>query len=272
MDNILSKKIDSLPPLPKTVIDLEEYKRSGCKGSEELLEIIAQDALIVATLLKVSNSAMFGFRSSIETPGRAINLLGINFTISIALGSSIQNLINTNLSAYGISSDDFMRISNLASNLISNWLKSDFDLKEELVLPAFLQETGKFIVSDMVTENHQEVEFLSKVKNSDDISEVEKEYLNGESTSTITASIFEKWNLNENLVNSIKYVDNLDDAPTRFLKHNQILHVVKTICNIIDPFSEANIALGISKAKEFELDVKALEKAVEVISDRLLEE
>jgi HD-like signal output (HDOD) protein len=272
MDNILSKKIDSLPPLPKTVIDLEEYKRSGSKESDELLEIVEQDALIVATLLKVSNSAMFGFRSSIETPGRAINLLGINFTISIALGSSIQNLINTNLSAYGISSDDFMRVSNLASNLINNWLKSDFDLKEELVLPAFLQETGKFIVSDLISEDGKEHEFLSAVKNSDDIAEVEKEYLNGYSTASITASIFEKWNLNENLVNSIKYVDTLDETPSKFIKNNQILHVVKTICNVTDPFSDKNIALGVAKAQEFGLDVKALEKAVEIISDRLLEE
>ena len=139
MNDTILKKVDSLPPLPKTILDLEEFKKSKNKDLAVLAKILEQDPLITSTLLKVANSAMFGFRSSIETPGRAINLLGINFTISIALGSSIQNLINTNLSAYGISSDDFMRISNLASNLISNWLKSDFDLKEELVLCLILK-------------------------------------------------------------------------------------------------------------------------------------
>ena len=35
---------------------------------------------------------MFGLEK-VETPGRAINLLGINFTISIAIGGTVQNLL-----------------------------------------------------------------------------------------------------------------------------------------------------------------------------------
>ncbi len=65
MTEVLSKKIDSLPPLPKTIIDLEEFKKSPNKDLEVLDKIIEQDPLIVATLLKVSNSAMFGFNNKV---------------------------------------------------------------------------------------------------------------------------------------------------------------------------------------------------------------
>ncbi|MFY4818815.1 HDOD domain-containing protein, partial [Aliarcobacter butzleri] len=60
--NILNK-IDSLPPLPKTIIEVEEFRKKPNKEIADLLKIIEKDALIVSTLLKISNSAMFGFRS-----------------------------------------------------------------------------------------------------------------------------------------------------------------------------------------------------------------
>lgn len=271
MDMLLAQKIDSLPPLPKTVLELEEFKKSPDKQPTVLVSIIEQDPLIVATLLKVSNSAMFGFRSSVETPSRAVNLLGINFTLSIAFGSSIKNMIDTDLGAYGIGSDEFLEIANMGSNLLSLWVsKIDYDLKEELLLPVFLQETGKFIISDIIKEQGKKDAFMSAVKSAEDISKVEKEYL-AITTSSVTASIFKKWNLNENLINAIEYVDNIDECPEKYLQRAQILSVVKTICNVTNPLSDKNVELGLAKAKAYGLDTHSLSKAIEKMQDRLLD-
>ena len=132
--NSILEKIESLPPLPKTIIDIEEFRKKYNKEAADLLKIIEKDALIISTLLKISNSAMFGFRSKVETPSRAVSLLGINFTISIAIGGTVQNLLMTSLAPYEINSDDFMRASNISSSLASLWLsKVDFELKEEII-------------------------------------------------------------------------------------------------------------------------------------------
>ena len=40
MNEILSKKIDSLPPLPQTILDLEEFKKSTTKDLDVLQKII----------------------------------------------------------------------------------------------------------------------------------------------------------------------------------------------------------------------------------------
>jgi len=164
MNDILSKKIDSLPPLPKTILDLEEFKKSSKKDLDILLKIIEQDPLIVATLLKVSNSAMFGFNNKVENPGRAIHLLGVNFTLSIAFGSAIKNALDVDLKAYGMTADDFMKIANMSSNLLSLWIgKTDNDLKEQLVLPVFLLETGRFILSGLAIEEKIDSEFYTQI-------------------------------------------------------------------------------------------------------------
>lgn len=55
-------------------------------------------------------------------------------------------------------------------------------------------------------------------------------------------------------------------------KKAQILNVVRTICNVTDPFSDKNIQLGIDKAKKFGLNIDALEKAIDKMQDRILDE
>ena len=97
MNDKLIAKIDSLPPLPQTAIDIDRFKNSADKDPKTLIEIVQKDPLIVSTLLKVSNSAMFGFKKRIESAQMAVNLLGVNFTVSLALGSAIKNCIETSL-------------------------------------------------------------------------------------------------------------------------------------------------------------------------------
>lgn len=272
MTNVIIDKIESLPPLPKTIIEIEEFRQSSEKESFELLKIIEKDALIVSTLLKVSNSAMFGFRSKVETASKAINLLGINFTISIAIGGTVQNLLKTNLSAYGINSDDFMRASNLSTTLTALWLNNvSFDLKEELVLPALLQEAGKFILADIIESEDNIEKFKELITSGKSISEAEKE-ITGMTTSQITAAIFRHWKLSDNLINVIEFVDDVGNCQEEYKESTQILDVIKTICNVTDAMSDENVEKGIKKATEYNLDVKNLKKAIEKLQDRLLDE
>lgn len=271
LENIL-EKIESLPPLPKTIAEIEDYRRKSDKEASELLEIIEKDALIISTLLKISNSAMFGFRSKVETPGRAINLLGINFTISIAIGGTVQNLLMANLTPYSISSDDFMRASNLSSTLTNLWVsKFDYDLKDELLLPSLLQEAGKFVIADVIVGENKTDEFKALLAEGKTLAEAEKEIL-GLSTSEITAKIFRHWKLSEKLVNMIEFVDDIKKCEDEFKKHSQVLDVIKTACAVNDPLGDDAINSALEKAKAYGLDTKSLSGAIEKLQDRLLDE
>jgi HD-like signal output (HDOD) protein len=266
------QKIESLPPLPKTVIEIGEFRKKPNKEAIELLNIIEKDALIISTLLKISNSAMFGFRSKVETPSRAVSLLGINFTISVAIGGTVQNLLMTNLEPYGINSDDFMRASNISSTLASLWLsKIDVDLKEEIILPALLQETGKFILADLIASEKKSELFKSKIASGASIEDAEKELLEI-TTSQITAQIFRHWKLSDNLINMIEFVDDILKVAPEYLQKSQMLDVIKTACNINNPLSEENSAKAIKKALAYGFDINLLKNSISTLQDRLLNE
>lgn len=267
MKKILIEKINSLPPLPNSIIELENFRQIDSYDIEALMKIINKDPLMVTTILRVANSSMFGFRSEVATLSRAINLLGINFTISIAIGSAIQNTIHSNLLAYAVSNDEFIFASSLATNIVNTWISSvDFDLKNELLLPAFLQQIGKYIISDVIQENKQTEEFLIALQNNKDSSKVEEEFT-GFTCSRITANIFKNWSFSHKLIFPIAFVDDIKSCPKDFKKHAQILEIVKILCDIRKPLDEKNIEIAVSKASSYGFDIEHLLNSIDVIKE-----
>ena len=269
IDDLL-RRVESLPPLPRTIILIEEYRRKSEKEISELHDIISKDALIVTNLLKIANSAMFGFRSKVENPLRAISLLGINFTISVAISASSQKLLVTTLAPYGLTNDNFMNSSNIASVLASLWLgKIDETIKDEIILPALLIDIGKYIIADMILNEQKEKEFKAKIEEGIlSIEEVEKEFL-GFSSSYVTAQIFKHWKLSPNLINSIEFVDDINSVSKEFERKAKILSVIKTVANIKEPLSEKSIKEAIIKAKEYGFDTKILAQTIENLKTKI---
>lgn len=264
------RRVESLAPLPRTIIEIEQYRKKEEKEIQELYEIIKKDALLVTNLLKIANSAMFGFRSKVETPLRAITLLGINFTISVAISTSSQKLLISSLSPYGLSNDDFMKASNIALALTNLWLnKVDPELKDKLLLPALLQDIGKYIISDVLILNNKESDFYKKVlENLKSLQEIEKDFFKF-SSSYVTAHIFKHWNLSQELINTIEFVDDVEKSPIEYKQKVMILDVIKTASNIKEPLSEKSINMAIKKAKEYKLNDKALIEAINTLKTRL---
>lgn len=269
MKKVLIDKIDSLPDLPNSIIELEEFRKINNSDPERLIEIIKEDPLMVTTILRIANSSMFGFRSKIDTLSRAINLLGINFTISIAIGTIVQETIKTNLSAYGIDNTKFIELSALSTKIVNTWISSiDFDLKEELLLPAFLQEIGKFIISDLVQQKDQIEDFKKALDSTSDISACEEDFT-GFSCSRITANIFRHWSLNHSLIFAIGFVGDIEACPKNFKKHAQILEIVKILADLRDPLSDDNIHRAIKKANEYGFNEDHLLNSIDSIKEEL---
>lgn len=266
--NILDK-IESLPPLPKTVNEIEIFRKKEDKEVDELTKIIEKDPLCVVTLLKISNSSFFGFSSKIETISRVINLLGMNFVIYVTLKESINNMLKTDLYPYNAKCEDFVETSNLSLSLVNIWVSQiDKKLEEEILLASLLQEIGKFVLSEIIMQERKTEQFKRKIDSGIEIKEVEKEFLNT-TTSEVTAQIFRHWKFNENLISMIECVDDIDSCSCDNKIKSQILDVVKTVCSISNPLSENSIEKGLSKAKKYGFDLEYLNSAIEVLKNKI---
>jgi len=261
--------IKSLPPLSKTIIDINKVYADPNSSINEMANAIEHDPMIIANLLKAANSALYGFTKEIHNPRQAVMLFGMGMTRSIALTNAVRKLLNVDLQPYGITPERFAEISELQANLMMQWYKEiNKEKADKLYLAAFLQETGKILIASEVIEDDEITSFHSEVELSNNIAQVEKMYV-GVSTADVTAKVFEHWNFDEEFVDMILHSEEPKNAPTEIQEYSRALNIVKTIVPINNPLSEVAINFGLKKAKDAGYDEEVLKKTIENICDKL---
>ena len=265
MKDKLIKELKNIPDLPTNVIELDRFRKEDSIDTDKLMEILQKDPLIVANILRISNSSMFGFRTKVETLSRAINLLGTKFVLSVAIGSSVTKSLNSNLLPYAVSIDDFLFASSLASNIVDVWIgKIDTGLRNSLMLPAFLQEVGKFIISKVVQDGRKTEEFMISMEETKDITKTE-ELFTGFSCARITANIFKRWDLSHNIIFPIAFSNDLTNCPESVKIKAQILQIIKILCDIRSPLSDENIEKALKKVVLYNFDIDKFLDSIESI-------
>jgi len=259
--NTIVEQIEELPALEKTIVDVLEFSIKKEKLPEELIEILSSDPLIVATLLKTINSAIFGFRNEVESLDNLIYLMGIDFTISIVLANSIQDAVKINLDSYGIDETIFKEQLSLKIKFMTSWLRQeDIDIQKKLYLPLILHDIGKFIISNEINNLNKSKEFLKDISNKpQSIDKIERKYCE-HTANEVTVLVLEYWKINQNIINTIN-------------GHNEsisgILSIINTLFNMIKPLDDLFISNAIKKAEVLNLDTDLLKAQIEDIKDCL---
>jgi len=267
MKSSIADSVKSLPPLSKTIADINRVYADEEAGVAELAKVIEGDPMIVANLLKAANSPLYGFGKEITNVAQAVSLFGMGMTRSIALGNAVRKLLNVDMQPYGITSERFAEISSMQATLVNKWYKKVDKVKaDKLYLAAFLQETGKILIASDIIKEDEDISFKSEVEMSNNLAQVEKAYVNV-TTAEVTAFIFEHWGFEDDFVEMIRYSDNPAAASSDIREYAIALNIVKTILPINRPFSEQAINFGLRKARDAGYDYEILEDVVDEMLD-----
>lgn len=269
MKSSIFNSIKSLPPLPKTIIDMQRVCNDPNSSINDLVKSVETDPMIVANLLKAANSPLYSLRREINNVSQAVSLFGMSMTRSIGIGNSVRKLLNVDMEPYGISSDRFAEISSMQAVLVHKWFSgSDKAKADKLFLAAFLQESGKILIASDVIQEDLVAKFKSDIGSATDVAAIERSYVDA-STAEVTAAIFSHWNFDQEFVQMIAFSDMPANAPEEVKELSWVLHIVKTIISINEPFSEHAIQHGIQLAKENGFDTVSLQKAIDEIRENL---
>jgi HD-like signal output (HDOD) protein len=267
MNHAILESIKSLPPLPKTIIEIQRIYANPESSIADLVKVIEEDPMIIANLLKAANSPLYSFKKDILNVAQAVALFGMNMTRSIVLGNTVRKLLNVDMEPYATSSEKFAEISSKQAALIHNWYKKvDRQKADKLFLAAMLQETGKILIASYIIQRDETMTFRSEIEMTYNISVVEKSYA-GETTATITAAIFEHWGFDSDFVDMIRYSDDPSSAPDDIKEYATALNIVKTIIPINDPLGEIPINIGLKKASDAGFNHELLEDCVDDMLD-----
>lgn len=148
-------KIEELPTLPivlPRLLNLMENKKSD---ASEIAHAISHDPALASKVLKVSNSAYYGFSQKIYNLDRAVPLLGLNMVKSLALSIGVMG----SLPAGGAKSRHFSRedlwIHSLAvATVVQELCKSTGKAgkHEHLFIVGLLHDMGKIVLDQFFSE------------------------------------------------------------------------------------------------------------------------
>ena len=253
MNELLVKSIETLPPLPQTVADLQRYiDEAGADITiEKVAQIISTDPLVTAKLLQLANSPFYGFSREITTIQQVINLLGIGNIRNIIIADSIKNNSRVDMSAYNLDTAEFLRQCNEETRFISEWLLNEDKQLSYLLVPcAMLLRFGMIVFSNFLIQNRKASEFLAALKasNFQDIASVEEQFLGVDHISFL-GFLFHRWAFDEDLVESVCFVNSPHSARDSVKKSAYAMAITS---NIFAPYNggskfRVNSALGLIK-------------------------
>ena len=205
--NIILKSlsnISTIPTLPSVLEKINRLLNNPQTSAEEIGKVITTDQALSAKVLKLVNSAFYGFPGKIGTITHAVVILGFTTIKNIILTASIFDVF-TKKTSHGFSFDlEKFWLHSIACGAASQCIAKHigFNEKEECFVAGLIHDVGKIILCNYLSSEFELV--LDNIKKKNCLFyESEKEIL-GLTHEQIGGIITEKWNLPKNLQDAVK--------------------------------------------------------------------
>jgi len=167
-------------------------------SSKQIGEIIGHDQSISAQVLKLSNSSFFGFKGSIRTLDRAINILGTKTVRNIAVTTLLFAHTNK-VRLWNLDIMNFWLHTFLVAD-ITRELSQKIGLDgDESYIAGLLHDIGKLI---LYAQKQEKAEIFKELHNDEDILKYEKDTW-GVTSSELSKMLLNKWNIPADIVDAI---------------------------------------------------------------------
>lgn len=253
------EEIKSLPPLPDSVVRIQELCMNNETNMDELSRVIEHDPMLSANILKSVNSPLYGMSKEISSIPQATMLFGISMIRGFAAASAIKKGVAIDLRPYSVTIDDLTKVSSAQMALAREWYRNvDKSMLPLLQSGAFLMELGKLAGSLNVIDKGHLDPFSREISQGDILpEEIERKYL-GLSSYEISASMFEHWNFEPALIDALRDITN----PSTQNPYSKVLAVITKAVNLKHMFSNEGLNAAMELIEKFGLNKSAFEEAV----------
>lgn len=265
-------EIRCLPPLPTSIIKIQELCNEREVNVSKLIDVIGKDPMLSANILKAVNSPLYGMSKEITSIRQALTLFGVSMIRGFAVSSSIKKTILIDLSPYGMTIENMGEVSAMQLALVREWYnRVDKSLLNSLMEGAFLMELGKLMVANKLTSLSKGGSFASEVHEGKEIQELEVQYV-GYTSYALAAMMFEHWNFDDHLVQMLRCIDDPEgEKEAKLSLLGKILHVVKEAVSVRESFGEQSLHNAHLAIERFHLDKKSFDEAVCAVQTNMQE-
>ena len=194
---------DQLPMLPNIAVRIIDMSNDNELYAAKISEIIANDAVLSARLLQVSNSSIFPFRHEITNLNQALAILGIQLTMSIAIGFAIIDMMRSREAKDSEFNHDAFWRKSVLSAIAAIEMRSELSGVEQgdLFVAALMQDIG--MIGLETFEGKKYTQLVNGARSHLDLLELERRMF-GIDHAEIGAAILERWNLPSIHINAVR--------------------------------------------------------------------
>ncbi|XPV76802.1 MAG: HDOD domain-containing protein [Desulfovibrio sp.] len=265
-----------LPSLSQVFVQLQEALKDPTTNAKDLAEIIRQDPSLSAFLLRMVNSAMFGFKTKIDTITRAVAIVGVKQLSTLAAGTSVMTLFK-DVPPEHVNMEQFWMHS-LACGFVAKTLaeRVGHDDPERCFVAGLLHDIGRLVVYMVAPKEALSVGARMK-KEKLNIIEAEEIDL-GFNHARFAAILLKMWNLPLPLINAVLHHHGTEytgeEERTENLSAAEIIYLADYIITSLDVGFSGEYYL---QAPDLEiwnklgLSVQELEKLIQELDMQLQE-
>ncbi len=225
---LISKKIKDLPTLPDIVHKLVTLMQDQKASMSSISKLISYDQAISLRLLKVANSAYYGFLREVATIQHAIALLGLDEVKRLSLGIAMLNFLRGTNDNSSHEIENFWRHS-VGCSLAAHIICKKIGVESEIIHTAsLLHDVGKLALSSLYGKEYKSVREKVDTEGINTL-DAENEIL-GFGHSDVGLWLCNKWKLPSSVIAPIAYHHKVDEAQKEDIINVSIVHLADIVC------------------------------------------
>lgn len=273
--------IQNLPALPAVLEQIKSLTNDPRSNSEEISKIMMEEPSMMANVLRMANSVMFGGRERIDSLQSAITRLGLNAVSNLATSLGVLQMMEA-FESDGFNHKDFCEHSictGITMHVIQDMCKDKIERKQPadfLQLAGLLHDIGKLIILQFFGKELAEAIEMGR-QHSLPMFLAEQKSI-GIDHAAVGAWLGRKWNMDEKQLAVIEFHHDPLLAPEEYREAVNLCHAANYLINqqkignagdINSPFQDQRVfdALGldIEKIPEVMKRVRELASRSEVL-------
>jgi HD-like signal output (HDOD) protein len=228
----LVEEIGALYSLPEVALRVNELLNSDQASNEQLEQVIVYDPALTAQLLKLVNSAYYGFSRSIETVSRAVSVIGQQELRNLVMAASVTSTFE-DVPHHLVDMETFW-FHSITCGCLARLLAVECRCKnqERFFITGLLHSIGKLVFfskfpeqsAQILRDNHQSVEAMVAAERR----------IFGFDYAELGAALLKEWQLPESMCKLVAY--QLDPfSVAHCVEEACIMHVAVKITDSIEP-------------------------------------
>ncbi len=215
---IILKRIRDIPSLPEVVNRIVEIMSKPNTPASEIAKLISYDPGLTSKVLRMTNSAAYGFQRQISSVQHGIMILGFNTVRGLVLSASIFKIFEgqAGATAKGLDHKKFWEHS-MATAMVSRRLAEELRLPDmdDAFSSGMLHDIGKIVLDVYFKKYYQDVLLRAKENRRPTHGLpflVVEQHMLGTDHTAIGAFLANKWKLPPTITNVIEFHHRPQDA------------------------------------------------------------